>query len=265
MEGQLTPPGRRHPDAPDSPDLPALLDATVLNGCVRHDATFGQELPAAAAAGLEPLFVQPQHIGVRCAGGSLADFRQDVDEADEFFGELGEDRRERVRLVSAQGVVRTAADADVVVHVHQRAIQRIGKESGDEEGTVADLFQAGTLLRTAALEGIRKTYGQWRIGLPVLGRAVIDEARKELDHVKRGHLVGGEALMCQSAIDELLEKLDSRFPSKHRITHRMRPVSTTTADAIARCVPIICRAFSRDYTIVRTERNARFNEMSALR
>src|SRR5436190_23537281 len=71
------PTSQAHPTDPGTSDLPApltLLDSTVLNGCVRHDAAFGQELPAAAAAGLEPLFVQPQHLGVRCAGGSLADF-----------------------------------------------------------------------------------------------------------------------------------------------------------------------------------------------
>ena len=47
-----------------------------LDGGVRDDAALDQELAAAAAAGLQPPLVQPQQVGVRGAGGPLADFGQ---------------------------------------------------------------------------------------------------------------------------------------------------------------------------------------------
>src|SRR5438552_2343075 len=77
-------------DGTVSPRTQLSLDSAGFDRRVRDDSPLHQELPAAAAARLQPSFVQPQQVEVRSAGGALADLGQHVDEADEFFGELGE-------------------------------------------------------------------------------------------------------------------------------------------------------------------------------
>src|SRR5689334_3409839 len=108
-----------------------LLDEIALDRRVRNDAAFDKELAAPGAAGLEPLFVQPQQIAVRRAGRPLADFGQDIHETYELLGELSENRRKPVAVVTAQRVVRASTDGDVIVDVHELSPKRIGEEPGD--------------------------------------------------------------------------------------------------------------------------------------
>ena len=128
-------------------DRCVLLDAPAPERGVGNDAALDQQLAAAAAAGLQPPLVQAQQVGVRRAGRALADLGQHVDEADELVGQLGEDRRECVGLVPAQGAVRAAADARRSSRRRRACGEGVGEEPRDEERDIADLLEAGALLR----------------------------------------------------------------------------------------------------------------------
>src|SRR6267378_5938227 len=142
----------------------SLLDRGELDGGVGHDPPLNEELSTPAAAGLQPLLVQAQQIDVGGTRRALADLREHVHEPDELRPELRKDRRERVGLYSAQHAVRAAADADVIIHVYELAIQGIGEKPGHEQRDVADVFEGGALPDAAALERLCETKTQWRFG-----------------------------------------------------------------------------------------------------
>src|ERR1700730_7258178 len=66
------------------------LDPGCFDRDVRDHATLDEELAAVRTAGLEPSLVQPHQVKVGRAGGALADFRQDVHEADELVSQFSE-------------------------------------------------------------------------------------------------------------------------------------------------------------------------------
>ena len=57
--------------------------------------------------------------------------------------------------------------------------------------------------------------------------------------------------MRERALDELLEVLDGRFRSKHRLHSYKDSLRSTAITAIARRVPMSSRGFRPDYTIMR--------------
>src|SRR5262245_5530472 len=195
------------------------LDARSFDRGVRNDAALDEELAAAWTAGPQPLLVEPQEIGVGRARRALAHLGQDVDEVDEPGAELGKNRREGIGLDAAQRVVRAAANGDVVIDVDKLAIQRVGKESGDEQRHVADFFQAGALLNAGTIERAREPYRKRR-GIVLRGSdSALEKTGEQLHDVIRRQLLGGETLMRERAVDQLLEVFDSRLAAKDGFTH----------------------------------------------
>src|SRR5437868_1876705 len=82
-----------------------LLNASRLDCGIGHHAALDEQLAAAAAARLQPFFVEPQEVDVARAARALAHLAEHVDECDELVAELGEHGRERVALDAAQRVV----------------------------------------------------------------------------------------------------------------------------------------------------------------
>ena len=64
----------------------ALLNSTVPDRDVRHDATLDEELAASRAARLQPPLVKPQQIHVRRARGPFTHLAQHVDEVRPNYG-----------------------------------------------------------------------------------------------------------------------------------------------------------------------------------
>src|SRR5213594_3722782 len=91
------------------------LHSSGFDRRVGDDPALHQQLAAPPTAGLQPLLIEPEQVGVRRAGRALADFRQHIYEADELLAEFCVHRRERVALDAAERAVGAAADADVVV------------------------------------------------------------------------------------------------------------------------------------------------------
>src|SRR5205085_948829 len=140
----------------------ALLDAAGLRGSAGDDTTLRQQLSAPAAAGSQPALVKAQQITVRRQRRPFADLGQYIDEAEKVFGQLGEDRRKGVCLVTAQGRIGRPANVDVVVDVHELAFERISKEPRGKEREIADLFEVRPLTNPGRVERFGEAEGQRR-------------------------------------------------------------------------------------------------------
>src|SRR5688572_21664443 len=104
---------------------------------VRNDASGRQNVATPPAPRPDPLFVEPQEVGVRAQRGALADLAEDVHIGGELARKFVEHLPKRVVALPCEGTIGAFAELYVIVHVDEAAVEAVGEEPGNEERVVA--------------------------------------------------------------------------------------------------------------------------------
>src|SRR5581483_9644665 len=111
----------------------------------RIDSETLEDRIAAAAAGLEPDLVEPQHVLVEMRVGALRELIERIHHRLEFLRQLREHAAEHPALAAGEGFGKNAVGApahgDVIVDVDQLAGEALREEPGDEQRDVAQALQ----------------------------------------------------------------------------------------------------------------------------